>query len=145
MDNKHNLIYITRTILILSLLSILIAGAISCKENPENIAGSMVYVWISTANQPAADSPDSFGVAAGKGDQVLTFFNYESWNIDEIKNIQVGRPGEERYPASIQAIDPRTGATLLDVEGTDFPAASFGFLFRAGQCPVMIRYSKNGQ
>lgn len=35
-------------------------------------------------------------------------------------------PGKTKYNASVQAIDPRTSATLLKVEGTTFKAATIG-------------------
>ncbi|MBN1692152.1 MAG: trypsin-like peptidase domain-containing protein [Dehalococcoidales bacterium] len=63
------------------------------------------------------------GVVIGDGSQVLTVLDYE---VSVPDSLDIVTAGGEIYPASIQAIDPRTGATLLKVEATGLPVATVG-------------------
>jgi len=101
----------------LVLLSLPFIAAISCTCTPTpSVDKSIVQVWKS-------DTLEAFGVVIGDGSQVLTVVNYEEHNPGEL---EVVVPGQGRYSASVQAIDSRTGATLLRLEGVKLPAASTG-------------------
>jgi hypothetical protein len=108
------------------LLSLIIVMAsffnFSCVCNP-SVDDSIVQVWEAAGNGVNESTLLAFGVAVGDGSQILTVLNYEDYTPD---GLEVGLPGETKYHASIQAIDPRTSATLLNVEGTAFKAATIG-------------------
>ncbi|MFC1925052.1 hypothetical protein ACFLXA_06795 [Chloroflexota bacterium] len=74
----------------------------------------MVQIWLAQDGNPA--SLYTFGVSVGNGHQVLTFIDYEDYTPDG--NLLEVRHGTDTYPASIKAIDPRTGVTLLEVDGS---------------------------
>ncbi len=65
------------------------------------------------------------GVAVGDGSQVLTVLNYEV-DTPESLNLSVIAPGNGEYEASVQVIDSRTSATLLQIEGGKLPTATTG-------------------
>lgn len=65
------------------------------------------------------------GVAVGDGSQVLTVLNYEVDTPDSL-NLSVMAPGNGEYGATIQVIDSRTSATLLQIEGGKLPTATIG-------------------
>ncbi len=83
----------------------------------------MVQVWrpSPTTGEPA--TLVAFGVSVGDGSQVLTVLNYEDYTPG---NLEVVLPGYGRFNASVQAIDPRTSATLLKLEGANLPVATIG-------------------
>jgi len=77
---------------------------------------AIVQVWDS-------DILAATGIVTGDGSQVLTVINFE----ESVPNgLDVVAAGSDRYHASIQAIDPRTGVTLLKIEATSLPVASTG-------------------
>ena len=65
------------------------------------------------------------GVAVGDGSQVLTVLNYEVDTPDSL-NLTVMAPGNGEYEASVQVIDSRTSASLLQIEGGKLPSATIG-------------------
>ena len=86
------------------------------------IDSSIVQVW---QKDPVTGTPLTFmanGVAVGDGSMVLTVFNYEEYTPDH--NLMVIWPGHGNYSASLQAIYPMTGATLLDVPDLNLPVAA---------------------
>jgi hypothetical protein len=105
------------------LLLIMPVASISCTCTP-SVDASIVQVWGPTrvAGEPLALM--AFGVAVGDGSQVLTVLNYEEYTPDD--SLEVVLPGQGKYKASVQAIDPRTGATLLKLEGARLPSAAIG-------------------
>jgi hypothetical protein len=109
------------TLFVLALLSLpAISG--SCASS-SSIDDSIVQVWEPAGTVGGEASLISFGVAVGDGSQVLTVLNYEYFTPG---SLEVGLPGQVKYAASIEAIDPRTSATLLRVEGTMLRAATIG-------------------
>jgi hypothetical protein len=98
------------------LLLITSASVLSCTKTHEPVDNSMVQVWKS-------NTLEALGVVIGDGSQVLTVVNYEEYNPGELEIVVAG---QGRYSASIQAIDSRTGATLLRLEGAKLPVASTG-------------------
>jgi hypothetical protein len=65
----------------------------------------------------------STGVAIDDGSYVLAVLNFEE-SIPDILDIVA--PSGDTYRASILAIDPRTGATLLKLDSASLPAAGMG-------------------
>jgi hypothetical protein len=61
----------------------------------------------------SADKPEAFGIAVGDGSLILTVIDWESRNPIELKVIL---PGGGIFNASVQALDSRSGATLLKLE-----------------------------
>jgi hypothetical protein len=71
-----------------------------------------VQVWIPGSNG-GADVFEALGVPVGDGTTILTVIGYEDYSPGEIKVIS---PEGGTFSASIQAIDARTGATLLKLD-----------------------------
>jgi hypothetical protein len=65
------------------------------------------------------------GVVVGDGSQVLTVLNYEVDTPDSL-NLSIVAHGNGEYEASVQAIDSRTSASLLKIEGGKLPIATIG-------------------
>ncbi len=114
-------------ILALATVLMLLAANISCIQNTsEMVNKSIVQVWIPTriTGEPAVWV--SFGIVVGDGNHVLTIMDYEEYSPGDL---EVVTRDQERYNASVQSIDPRTGMTLLKLEGTNgLPVASIGSL-----------------
>jgi hypothetical protein len=106
-------------ITLLVLLSVVLL-MVACTNKTEE---TMVQVWepSPTTGEPA--TLVAFGVSVGDGSQVLTVLNYEDYTPG---NLEVVLPGYGRFNASVQAIDPRTSATLLKLEGANLPVATIG-------------------
>jgi hypothetical protein len=84
---------------------------------------SIVQVWV-------GENLEATGIVIGDGSQVITIIDYEE-SFPE--SINVITPDGDNYSASVQRIDPRTGATLLEVGGLDFPAAVTNSATNTGQ------------
>lgn len=63
------------------------------------------------------------GCVIGDGNQVLTVFDY---GTDIPAGLEVGSSDGVRYPASVKTFDPRTGATLLQLEDAHLPVGTPG-------------------
>jgi len=63
------------------------------------------------------------GCVIGDGNQVLTVFDY---GTDIPAGLEVGSSDGVRHPASVKAFDPRTGATLLQLEDAHLPVGTPG-------------------
>ncbi len=77
---------------------------------------SIVQVWI-------GERLEASGVVIGDGSQVLTVIDYE---IFSPQNVNVITSDGDNFTASIQQLDPRTGATLLAVAGMKLPPVKTG-------------------
>lgn len=93
---------------------------ISCKIGIDDYA---VQIW-----QPdtASGEPErllAFGIVVGDGNHVLTVLDYER---DTPDNVLVISPKYGTFNASIQAIDYRTSATLLQLQDANLPVAEIG-------------------
>ncbi len=86
-------------------------------EKTTRLDESIVQVWQS-------GELATTGVVVGDGKQVLTVLNYEV-DTPESMDLSVVVPGRE-YDAQVQAIDSRTGATLLRIEGANLSKANVG-------------------
>ena len=78
---------------------------------------SIVEVWI-----PDPAEQISLGVVVGDGTMVLTIVNYEDYNPGQVKVVSAGN----EFTATVQAIDSRTGATLLKMGKGKLPDAPTG-------------------
>jgi hypothetical protein len=107
-----------KCITLLVFLMVLLAG--SCTNNIEE---TVVQVWEPSITTGELETLVAFGVSVGDGNQVLTVLNYEDYVPG---NLEVVLPGYGRFNALVQAIDPRTGATLLRLEGANLPVATLG-------------------
>jgi hypothetical protein len=108
----------------LILLSLPFTAAISCTGKlVSSVDDSIVQIWESATATGGSSVLAAFGVIVGDGSQVLTVLNYESYTPD---SLEVVLPGQDKYRASIEAIDPRTSATLLKLEGARLPVAVIG-------------------
>lgn len=90
-----------------------IAISCTCKPTP-SVDASIVQVWEPATAAGKSSALLAFGVVVGDGSQVLTVLNYEDYTPD---SLEVVLPGQGKYKASVQAIDPRTSTTLLKLEG----------------------------
>jgi len=90
---------------------------------------SLVQVW-SAPSAGAETRLLSSGVVVGDGLHVLTVMNYVDYSPGPL---QIVAAANKRYDASIQAIDPRSGLTLLRFEGKKLSAAATGQPPSAGE------------
>jgi hypothetical protein len=82
----------------------------------------VVQIW---QPGPVSGEPEillAYGVVVDDGKHILTVLDYERDTPDEL----VVSHKYWRYNASIQAIDYRTSATLLQLQDTDLPTAEIG-------------------
>ena len=84
-------------------------------SEPPNIP--IVQVLIPGSNG-GADVFEALGVPVGDGTTILTIINYEDYSPGELKVIS---PENGTFTATIQAIDARTGATLLKLDSGKLP------------------------
>ncbi len=106
---KHHAVFFS---LIALLSSLLMALAIlsSCSSMPKPPNVTVMQVWQS--GRLIAD-----GVVVGDGNKVLTILDYAHVNADGLSVVF----NDSSYEATILILDPRTGATLLDI-ATALPA-----------------------
>lgn len=106
-------------------------------QTPRTVDDSIVQVWEPATATGKSSALLAFGVVVGDGSQVLTVLNYEDYTPD---SLEVVLPGQGKYKASVEAIDPRTSTTLLQVEGARLPVAAIGdsATIKPDQ-PVLIR------
>ena len=83
----------------------------------ESTKNSIVQVWIPSSNG-GADDFEALGVPVGDGTTMLTIINYEDYSPGEVKVIS---PENGTFTATIQAIDARTGATILKLDAGKLP------------------------
>ena len=83
----------------------------------ESTKNSIVQVWIPGSNG-GADDFEALGVPVGDGTTMLTIINYEDYSPGEVKVIS---PENGTFTATIQAIDARTGATILKLDAGKLP------------------------
>jgi hypothetical protein len=83
---------------------------------PKSVSDTLVQVW-------EAGQFSAAGMAVGDGSQILTVLN---WEVSAPSNLEVVVPGSGRYPATVQCLDARTSATLLQIQGTHLPVISTG-------------------
>ena len=101
---------------------LLFAGSVSCNHvTSRSVDKSIVEVWIP---DPATGELEleSLGVAVGDGTMVLTVINYEDYTPGEVKVVSAGH----EFAAKVQAVDSRTGATLVKMDTGKLPAAPTG-------------------
>ena len=89
----------------------------SLTVTPGSITSSIVQVWIPGSNG-GADDFEALGVPVGDGTTILTVIGYEDYSPGAVKVIS---PEGGTFSASIQAIDARTGATLLKLDSGKLP------------------------
>ena len=94
-------------IIIVIALSGALLGTYSCRK-PSPIENVIVQVWESSTLV-------SNGVVVGDGSQVLTLLEYKNSTPTDLA---VALRGNGPYKADVQAIDARTGVTLLAVQGS---------------------------
>ena len=87
----------------------------STTSEPMNIP--IVQVLIPGTNG-GADVFEALGVPVGDGTTILTIINYEDYSPGELKVIS---PENGTFTATIQAIDARTGATILKLDAGKLP------------------------
>ena len=85
----------------------------------ESTIDSVVQVWII---DPSAGTKnfEALGVPVGDGTAILTIIDYEDY-APANGDIEVTTQNNETFLASIQAIDARTGATLLKLDSGNLP------------------------
>jgi hypothetical protein len=82
--------------------------------SPATLNRSIVQVW-------DAETLVATGIVVGDGSQVLTAVDFEE-TVSETLNVIT--PAGDDYTASIQNMDPRTGAALLQVGGLNLTVAA---------------------
>jgi hypothetical protein len=109
------------------ILNISIATA-SCSHStpsfviPKPLDNSIVQVWRLGSNG-GVDILEAMGIVVGDGTTVLTIINYEDHNPGES---EVVSHGHGKFAATTQAIDSRTGATLLKLDEGRLPVVKTG-------------------
>ena len=104
---------------ILAVVVILLA-TIACRQPATEVSGP-ADDWVVEVYQ--SGSIVGAGCVIGDGNQVLTVFDY---GTDIPAGLEVGSGEGVRYPARIVAFDPRTGATLLELEDAHLPVGTPG-------------------
>ena len=89
---------------------------------PKTLDNSIVQVWKPGSNG-GTEAFESLGVVVGDGTTILTIINYEDYSPGEV---EVVSHGHGKFTATIQAIDSRTGATLLKLSNGRLPAVATG-------------------
>ena len=97
----------------------LMTAAAGCSRGAA-VQESLVQVW-SVPSPNTETKLLSPGVVVGDGLHVLTLINYVEYTPGLLQIVAVAN---KRYDASIQAIDPRSGLTLLRFEGEKLPVAA---------------------
>jgi hypothetical protein len=114
-----------RVLMVISVVALVVAlamalpSAISYKIGMDDY---VVQIW-----QPGTVSGEpeillAYGIVVGDGKHVLTVLDYERDTPDQLLVVYKYR----RYDASIQAIDYRTSATLLQLQDANLPVAEIG-------------------
>jgi hypothetical protein len=101
-------------------LAVMLPSAISSKIEVDDY---VVQIW-----QPGMTSGEpevllAFGIVVDDGNHVLTVLDYEEYTPDRLLVIS---PKYGTFNASIQAIDYRTSATLLQLQDANLPVAEIG-------------------
>ena len=81
------------------------------------VKNSIVQVWIG-ADSGGTKTFEALGVPVGDGTTVLTVIDYEDFTPGEA---EVRTQDNKTYSTTIQAIDARTGATLLKLDSGSLP------------------------
>jgi hypothetical protein len=114
---------ITIVIFILIMVFVISVAMPSCGHStPSFVDKSVVQVWRSDSNG-GAKILEALGVAVGDGTTVLTVINYEDYSPGQIEAVS---PKYGKFAATIQAIDSRSGATLLKLSNGRLPAVTTG-------------------
>lgn len=79
---------------------------------------TIVQIWEPALESGSAPKMVASGVVVGNGTQVLTVINYEDFTPGSLLVIL---PGQVESKATVEAIDPRTSATLLKLENARLP------------------------
>lgn len=126
-DSTHADGQVFLRILSVIIVLLLFGATVSCRQDASSLVNkSVVQVWIPASAAGESATRVSSGVIVGNGSQVLTLMNYEEYSPGPLEVVTRDRT---RYEASIKAIDPRTGITLLQLEGASgLPVASIGTL-----------------
>ncbi len=107
---------ITRLAIIAAMaLPAILLAAVACRQAEPPVAEWVVEVYQS-------GSLAGTGSVVGDGSQVLTVLSY-NWDMPSGLEVVAGAA---RYPARIVVFDPRTGATLLELEGASLPGGTPG-------------------
>jgi len=109
-------------ILIVTVLVILLAAGCgktvsSQTTTPSTIKDSIAQVWIGD-DRGGTKTFEALGVAVGDGTTVLTVIDYEDFTPGEA---EIRTLDNKTFSATIQAIDARTGATLLKLDSGSLP------------------------
>jgi hypothetical protein len=83
----------------------------------------VVQIWQPGAASGEPEARLAFGVVVDDGNHVLTVLDYEDYTPDKLLVVS---PEYGTFNASIQAIDYRTSATLLQLQDADLSAAEIG-------------------
>ncbi len=106
-------------LLVIVLMIIMLPFAASCGGGTDSW---VVQVWrLAEGNLP--ERKVASGIVVNDGNHVLTVLDYEEDTPDKLLVIS---PKYGRFDATIQAVDYRTSATLLQLQGANLPVAEIG-------------------
>jgi hypothetical protein len=83
----------------------------------------VVQIWQPGAVSGEPETRLAFGIVVDDGNHVLTVLDYEEYTPDRLLVVS---PKYGTFNASIQAIDYRTSATLLQLQNANLPVAEIG-------------------
>ncbi len=110
--------------IVLCLLIFIMTTGFSCTPPPTSLLRkAIVQVWRPPNAIGETGELESFGVIVGNGSQVLTILDYEDYTPN---TLMVVTQDYGKYTATIQIADPRTGMTLLKLDGARLPVATVG-------------------
>ena len=123
---------------VVSILFVLLAviltvpGAVSCMPSmTKNLRDTSVQVWVD-------GYPEGSGIITGDGTEVLTILDYYMSPLPD--DVYVVYDSDEKYEASIQRVDFRTGATLLKIAGSPLPVTKTGSALKLKEDDKVLVY-----
>jgi hypothetical protein len=103
-----------RLLLLVAIVTLPLVSFISFScTSTSGIDDSIVQIWDPAGGITGGPALIAFGITAGDGSQALTVLDYEDYSPGELE-VKINK---HTYKGVVQAIDPRTSATLLNIEG----------------------------
>ena len=113
-------ILIASVVALVVVLAVVLPSAISYKIEIDDY---VVQIWQPGTVSGEPEALLAFGIVVDDGNHVLTVLDYEEDTPDKLLVVS---PEYGTFNASIQAIDYRTSATLLQLQDANLPVAEIG-------------------
>jgi hypothetical protein len=111
---------VTSVVLLVVVLAAVLPSATSYKLGIDDY---VVQIWQPDTISGEPEILLAYGIVIDDGNHVLTVLDYEDYTPDKLLVVS---PEDGTFNASIQAIDYRTSATLLQLQDANLPTAEIG-------------------